>query len=185
MYMHMPTGGGPSIDLPRGRVVDFGDLIYEERWLVKGRRFTFTPHWGAEQDTRPEDRVPGGGPSAPTPQRRVELVMDLHADKKRTRTAVAGDEFGNPTTYNGAIAYTVENPPEHPDLVSLTDNGDGSCVVAATGGLGNLGVAMLTFTATPEVGDPDVRVEAINVIPGGAEAFLFEDGPEEETTPDA
>lgn len=106
--------------------------------------------------------------------------MDLHADKQRTRSVETGDEFGNPTTFDGTFSYVGDNPA----LVNVTDNGDGSCVVAAVGGAGNLGVANLTFTATPAAGDPIVRVEAINVIAGGAETFTFTDGEETEVTPD-
>lgn len=166
-------------NLPLGKVTDFGDLIHQERWLLKGRRVGFVPHWGAETDTGPADRVPGTTPPVPAP-RKAELIMDLHADKLRTRTVTPGDEFSNPTTFDGSFAYAIDNPA----LVNLTDNGDGSCVVAAVGGTGNLGVANLTFTATPTVGDPIVRVEAINVIAGGAESFVFTDSDESEVTPD-
>lgn len=103
--------------------------------------------------------------------------MDLHADKSRTRTASAIDEVGNPTTFAGTLAYTVDDPA----LINLTDNADGSCVVAA---VGPVGVANLTFTATPNVGAAIVRVEAINVIAGDAASFAFVDGDEVEVTPD-
>ena len=165
------------MELPRGRITDYGDLIHEERWLVKGRRTQFVPHYGAETETTVADRVPGTTPARPAPGR-AELIMDLHADKTRTRTAQPIDELNNPTTYNGTMAYAVDDT----SLINLTDNGDGSCVVAA---IGPLGVANLTFTATPETGDPVERVEAINVIAGDAESFTFVDGPEEEVTPDA
>jgi hypothetical protein len=146
------------------------------RRLIKGRRVGFIPHYGAEQDTGPADRVPGSTtPMAPT--RKAEIIMDLHVDKKRTRSATPADEFGNPTSFDGTMAYAVDDPA----LINLTDNGDGSAVIAA---VGVLGVANLTFTATPTVGDPIVRVEAINIIPGAAESFVFTDGPEEEVTPD-
>jgi len=163
----------------QGKVTDYGDLLHVETWIVKGRRVDFVAHYGAETDTGPADRVPGTGPATPPP-RKAELIMDLHEDKKRTRTASAVDEFGVPTTFDGTMAYTVDDP----TLVNLTDNGDGSCVIAAVGG-GAIGVANLTFTATPTVGDPVVRVEAINVIPGAVEGFSFVDGAEEEVTPDA
>ena len=106
--------------------------------------------------------------------------MDLHADKKVTRTVTAGDEFGNPTTFDGTYSYVGDNDA----LVMVTDHGDGSADIAAVGGAGNLGVANLTFTATPAAGDPIVRVEAVNVIAGGAETFVFTDSAEEEVTPD-
>lgn len=164
------------MSLPRGKITDYGDLIHEERWLVKGRRTDFVPHWGAEKKTTTTDRVPGATPAVPAP-RKAELVMDLHADKKRTRAAQPVDEMLNPTTFDGTMAYAVDDP----NLVNLTDNGDGSCVVAA---VGPLGVANLTFTATPTSGAAIERVEAINVIAGDATSFNFVDGDEEEVTPD-
>jgi hypothetical protein len=172
--------GGEVIDLPRGKITDYGDLIHEERWLIKGRRWTFTPHFGAPTKTTAADRIPGTTAVPPPPGERVQIIMDLHADKKVTRTVMVGDEFGTPTTFDGTFSYVGDNP----SLVNVTDNGDGSAVIAAVGGLGNTGVANLTFTATPTVGAPVVRVEAINVIPGGAETFTFTDSSEEEVTPD-
>lgn len=166
--------------LPRGKITDFGDLIHEERWLIKGKRFTFLHHIGAPMETTPEDRIPGTNSVPPPPGKAVELIMDLHADKKVTRSVTAGDEFGNPTTFDGSYSYVGDNDA----LVVVTDNGDGTAVIAAVGGVGNLGVMNLTFTATPTAGDPIVRVEAVNVIAGGAEAFTFTDSPEEEVTPD-
>lgn len=166
---------------PLGQITDEGDTILQVRRLVKGRRYTFLHHIGAEQDTTPADRTPRT-PAVPSPPgKAVELIMDLHADKKRTRSVTAGDEFGNPTTFDGTYSYTGDDD----TLINVVDNGDGSCIVAAVGGLGALGVANLTFTATPAVGDPIVRVEAVNVIAGGAESFVFTDGAEEEVTPDA
>lgn len=167
-----------AINLPRGKITDYGDLIHEERWIIKGRRVNFVAHYGAETNTGPADRVPGTTTPTPTP-RKAEIVMDLHVDKKRTRSVSPVDEFGNATTFDGTFAYTVDDPA----LVNLTDNGDGSCVIAAVGGSA-LGVANLTFTAAPTVGDPIVRVEAVNVIAGEAESFTFVDGAEEEVTPD-
>lgn len=167
--------------LPRGKITDYGDLIHEERWLIKGRHLTFVAHWGAESETAPADRVAGTTTEVPPPAGKVvELIMDLHEDKKVSRSASAADEFGVPVPFDGAMSYAVDDA----SLINLTDNGDGSCVIAAVGG-GAIGVANLTFTATPAVGDPVVRVEAINVIAGAAEQFVFTDGPEEEVTPDA
>lgn len=164
------------MELPRGRITDYGDLIHEERWLIKGRRTQFIPRYGAERDTTPADRVAGTTPARPAP-RKAQLIMDLHADKKRTRSAQATDEVGNPTTFDGTMTYTIDDPA----LINLTDNGDGSCEIAA---VGPTGVANLTFTATSTSGAPIERVEAINVIAGDAVAFTFVDGDEEEVTPD-
>jgi hypothetical protein len=163
---------------PLGQITDLGDVFVQNRTIVKGRRFTFVLHDGAPKDTSPADRNPGGVATPAT--RRAEHVTDLHADKMITRTVAAGDEFGNPTTFDGVYSYAGDNPA----LLAVTDNGDGSAVLAAVGGLGNLGVANVTFTATPTVGDPVVRVDAINVIAGGTETFTFTDSAESEVTPD-
>jgi hypothetical protein len=107
----------------------------------------------------------------------VDLIVDLHADKKVTFSLQAVDEMGNPTTFDGTIAYAVDDP----SIVALTDNGDGSGVAAA---VGPLGTAVLTATITPTTGAPVEKSEAINVIAGDATSFSFTFGPEEEVTPD-
>lgn len=164
---------------PLGQITDEGDTLLQVRRLVKGRRFTVFFHDGAPVDTLPADRVPGGS-TGPAP-RKAERMTDLHADKKFTRTATLGDEFGNPTT-TGAASQTYVS--DNPAVVNVTDNGDGSAVIAAVGGAGNLGVANVTYTATLDSGATLERVDAINVIAGGAETVTFADSPEEEVTPD-
>lgn len=165
---------------PLGQITDFGDVVRQERWLIKGRRLTVIPHYGAEVETTAADRVPGSVAVPPPPGRKPQAIMDLHADMKRALSVVVGDEFGNPTSFDGTISYVGDNPA----LINVTDNGDGTAVVAAVGGTGNLGTANLTYTIAPTVGDPIVRVEAVNVIAGGAETFTLVAGPEEEVTPD-
>lgn len=108
--------------------------------------------------------------------------MDLHADKSVLLTPTFGDEFGNPTT-GAADSQTAVSDNEA--LVTSTDNGDGTFTVAAVGGLGNLGVANLTYTANMPSGAVITRVEAVNVIAGDAETVTLGFGPEFETTPDA
>lgn len=164
---------------PLGQVTDLGDVIKQVRYIVKGRRFTSVLHWGAERDTLAADRVPGGS-VAPAP-RKAATIVDLHADKQRTVSLQVGDEFNNPTAFDGTVAYAGDNPA----LVNVTDNGDGTAVVAAVGGTGNLGVVNLTITVTPTSGTPVERVEAVNVIAGGAETFSVVAGEETEVTPDA
>jgi hypothetical protein len=165
---------------PLGQIVDEGDTILQTRRLIKGRRFTTVFHWGAPRDTVAADRVPNSTPPSPTPERKPDHIMDLHADKKVDFSLTTGDEFGNPVPFNGTVAYAVDNPA----LVNLTDNGDASGTLAAVGGLGNLGTAILTATITPTGGTPFDRTEAINVIAGDAETFTFAFGPETEVTPD-
>lgn len=109
-------------------------------------------------------------------------MRDLRQDKKFTRTQTPVDEFGTPTgtVYDGTQTYTTANP----ELINVTDNGDGSAEIAAVGG-GALGPAGLTFTATPNSGGPVVVIEdVINVIVGDPEGFAATDSPDEEVTPD-
>lgn len=164
---------------PLGQIVDEGDTILQTRRIVKGRRFTTVFHWGAPRDSTAADRVPNTT-SAKTSERKPDHIMDLHADKKVDFTLTTGDEFGNATTFDGTVAFAVDNPA----LINLTDNGDGSGTIAAVGGLGNLGSAILTATITPTGAAAFERTEAINVIAGDAETFTFAFGPETEVTPD-
>jgi len=109
-------------------------------------------------------------------------VRDLRQDKKFTRTYAPVDEFGTPTgvPFDGTQTFTTANP----ELLNVTDHGDGSAEVAAVGG-GALGPADLTFTATPNSGGPVVVIpDTINVIVGDAEGFAATDSPDEEVTPD-
>jgi len=109
-------------------------------------------------------------------------VRDLREDKKFTRTYAPVDEFGVPTgaPFDGTQVFTTANP----ELLNVTDNGDGSAVVAAVGG-GALGPADLTFTATPAGGGPVVVIpDTINVVDGDAQGFAATDSPDEEVTPD-
>lgn len=104
--------------------------------------------------------------------------MDLQADKKADFAFGPRDEMGNPTTFDGTIAFTVDDP----SVVALTDNGDGTGTVAAIGGLGT---ATVTGTATPNDGsDPITGAEAINVIAGETASFAFTFSEPTEVTPD-
>lgn len=164
---------------PLGQITDEGDTILQVRRLVKGRRFTVFFHDGAPRESTPAERIPTGT-SVPAPGK-AERMTDLHADKQFTRTATLGDEFGNTTTTGAASqTYTSDNTA----LVTVNDHGDGSADIIAVGGLGNLGVANVTYTATMDSGSTVVRVDAINVIAGDAETVTFADSPESEVTPD-
>ena len=166
--------------LPLGQVVDEGDTILQTRRLVKGRRPSFQLHDGTERDTTPADRVPNSTPAVPATDGRIHTMRDLAQDKKFTRSYAAVDEFGAPTTFAGTMAFTTANP----ELINVTDHGDGSAEVAAVGG-GALGPADLTFTATPDSGAAAVVIAAtINVVVGAAEGFVATDSPDEEVTPD-
>lgn len=158
--------------------LDFGDITLNVDLRVKAfRPPQFTWHFGVPVESEDEDRVPGPAPN-PKPVRKVDAIMDLQADKKVSFALQATDEMGNPTTFVGSIVFAVDDP----SIVTLTDNGDGSGEVAATG---TLGVATLTGTATRDSdGAVFTGAEAINVVAGDAETFAFSFGTPEEVTPD-
>lgn len=166
---------------PRGKVQidDFGDLIRikETRWLIKGRHLNVVFHIGRISDTTPADRVPGPGGSTPSPGR-VDIVMDLLADKKVAfNPPTFTDELDHPVPppANYAAAYSVDNP----DIINLTDNGDGTASAAATGELGSA-IVHLEIT-----GDVNANGDLlINVVPGLAERVAINPGEITEVTPD-
>lgn len=165
-----------------GQVTDFGDVIRQERWLVKGKRPHFQLHDGTEHDTVLADRVPNSTPAVPLSTGRIHTVRDLAQDKKFTRTYAPVDEFGSPTgvPFDGTQTFTTANP----ELINVTDHGDGSADIAAVGN-NALGPAGLTFTATPAGGGAAVVIEdTINVVVGAAEGFAATDSPDVEVTPD-
>lgn len=109
-------------------------------------------------------------------------MADLHADKEIDLAVGAKDEMGNPTAFDPtlySIAYTDEDPD---GVLNLTDNGDGTAVAAAVGGLGTATVTA-TLTRTSD-GSVATGVLAIQVIAGDAESFEVTAGPEREVTPD-
>jgi hypothetical protein len=179
----MDAGKEPAINdlYPLGQITDLGDVFEQRRLIVKGRRHHFRLHDLIELDTLPSDRVPNSTTAVPTTGR-ISTVRDLGEDKKFTRTYAAVDEFGVPASspFVGTQAFTTANP----ELLNVTDNGDGSAVIAAVGG-GALGAAGLTFTATPDGGGAPVVIEdTINVVAGLAEGFAATDSADEEVTPD-
>jgi hypothetical protein len=166
----------------RGRVVDYGDLVYREEWLVKGRRFALTWRVGAPRDVDPATRTGTSAAGAthrePDPGE-VDVVVDLQADKKVPLSVTWTDELGHPTEppAGAVVAYTVDDA----TVIDLTDNGDGTAVAAATGTLGTATVhAEASATGMPTVtGDLQLVVVA-----GLAERLEIVAGPLEEVTPD-
>jgi hypothetical protein len=180
------TNEEAAIDLrslyPLGTITDEGDTVLQVRRLIKGRRLGFRLHDGTERSTGPADRIPNSTPAVAVPEGRINTVRDLAEDKMFTRTYSPVDEFGVPTgvAFDGAMTFATD----HPELLNLTDHGDGSCDVAAVGG-GALGPAGLTFTAVPNNGDPTiVVVDTINVVVGAPQGFAAVDSPDVEVTPD-
>lgn len=162
--------------------VPFGDAVLVFGLEIPGLApLDFILHWGVERDTTIEDRVKGTRPPYQTPPTKVGSIMDLRADKKRTVQATGADEVGNPVPLpeGATVTYAVDDPA----LVNLTDNGDGSAVVAATGTLGST-ILRVTGALTPG-GQQVTKEELISVIAGDAERFGdFTFGDEEEVTPD-
>jgi hypothetical protein len=165
-----------------GKLTDYGDLIHQERWIVKGRRFYFRWKIGpVDQITVAESRVARVATANHAPTGRADVVMDLRADQKVTLSGQWTDEVGNPVpTPDGAtVVFTVDNV----DVISLTVTGtDGVAVVAAaTGTLGTANVhAVANAPGMPELtGDLQIVVVA-----GLAERFNIVAGEPEEITPD-
>lgn len=161
-----------------GKVTDFGDLLYVERWIVKGRRLHFRWHIGTPVKASTEDRVKSG-PVSPR-KGKATIVMDLQADKKVPLSIEWTDEVGNPVEEppaDATVVYTVDNG----DIIALTDNGDGTASAAATGTLGSA-------TVHVEANAPGIPTQTgdlgIVVVPGLAERINIKAGEPEEVTPD-
>lgn len=164
-----------------GKVTDYGDLLHVEQWLIKGRRRSFHVCIGVPRDTTPADRKPGLlKHTIASDMRKVLAQMDLQADKKVTLTVEWTDEMGNAADApdSGSVTFTVDSP----DLLNLTDNGDGTAVVAATGrtGRGNVHVDCTAPGMPSMMGDMQIVVVA-----GLAERINIVAGEPEEVTPDA
>lgn len=158
--------------------IDFGDVKLDITMRVPGlRRYGVRWHIGPTVDSNPEDRIVKPPPYGPTP-RKVDLTMDLMADKKVTLSVEWTDEVGNPVaTPDGATAaYTVDDP----TVINLTDNGDGTAVAAATGTLGTANVHG-EFSANGQTVTGDLQIV---VVTGLAERANIVAGAPEEVTPD-
>ena len=148
--------------------LDLGDITLSVALRVKHfQPPRFVWRVGPVRETSPDDRVLSDPPTYKQPPRKVDVIVDLQADKKVDFSFSPVDEMGNPTSFDGTVVFAVDDP----SVVTLTDNGDGSGTVAA---VGVIGVATLTGTASPADGsDPIVGAEAVNVVAGDAEAFAF------------
>lgn len=164
--------------------IDLGDLEFEANfWVKQFKPIHFLWHFGAPKDaprTQSREGVNGKLIRYILPER-VYGTMDLQADKKVTFNLEATDEVGNPVVVEPGT-FSFEFSVDNADLLSLTDNGDGSGEVAATG---TPGTATLSGTAT-RVSDGKVwtGAEAFNIVAGDAETFTFAFGDPEEVTPD-
>lgn len=160
----------------RGKITDFGDVLHVEQWLIKGRNKRLIWHIGPPMETVEADRTPGG-PTTPSTGKR-DLTMDLQADKKVTLSVQYTDEVGNPTTApaNAVATWSVDDT----NIISFTDNGDGTAVAAA---VGVLGTANVHVTVTDGVSTFDGDLQIV-VVAGLAERLNVVAGAPEEVTPD-
>lgn len=157
---------------------DLGDSVLEWRVVNKCcRPLRFVLHVGAALDTDLSATIIKGPPYY-QPTGRIDLIMDLQADKQVTLTGTYTDEAGNPTEtpVGAAVVYTVDDP----TVINLTDNGDGTAVAAATGTLGTANVHA-EATANGQTLSADLQIV---VVAGLAERFSITAGEPEEVTPD-
>jgi|SRR4029453_4766239 hypothetical protein len=157
---------------------DLGDSVLE--WRVRNkccRPLGLVLRVGAPRDTDPSDRTIKGPPYH-TFAGRIDLIMDLQADKKVALSASYTDEVGNPTDApaDASVTYTVDDP----TIINLTDNGDGTAEAAATGTLGTANVHV-DATAGGQTLSGDLQIV---VVAGLAERLTIEAGEPEEVTPD-
>jgi hypothetical protein len=165
------------------RRIQFGDVVLVAGIEVPGLqpptplRLVWTV--GAVRDTTAADRTAGPPPVYKYPPGKVDLHMDLQADKKVALSITAEDELGNPAgPFGGTYAFTVDDP----SGIALTDNGDGTASAAATG---VLGVATVTATATKTDGTlAGQGVLAFQVVAGDVATFEVVPGEVTEVTPD-
>jgi len=105
--------------------------------------------------------------------------MDLAADKQVSLSVQFTDEVGNPTgdvPDPGSVVYSTDRP----DLINLTDNGDGTGNAAAVGALG-LANVHVDVTTADGVLTGDLQ---LNVVAGLAERVNVVAGEPTEVTPD-
>lgn len=171
----LPCVRSPLADLG-GQVTDLGDLIRVEALLIKGKRPYFVWRIGAPRKATQADR---DVVTPPLPRYQgADTEMDLKADQKTTLSLGWRDEMGNPVDAPGdaTATFTVDNS----EVIALTDNGDGTAVAAAVGGLGSAIVhAEVALDGRTVTGDL-----LINVIAGDAERFEVEASEPTEVTPD-
>lgn len=164
--------------------IPFGDAVLVAGLEIPGlhpRTLQVKFHLGATADTTEADRV-----IKPPPYNqatgRIDLVMDLLADKKVPLSLEWTDEVGNPTSAPASFtaAYTVDDP----TIINLTDNGDGTAVAAATGTLGTANVH-LEATFTEDGADKTATGDLqLVVVAGLADRVNMVAGAPEEVTPD-
>lgn len=166
--------------LPIGKTTDYGDLIHVETWVVKGRRLHGVFHLGPPITTTFWDRHHSSGATPVPATGRIDIRMDLQADKKVPLSVQWTDEMGNPVAdapIDAVITYTTDAP----SVLNMTDNGDGTAWAAATGALG---AATVHMEATAPGMMPITGDLMVMVVAGLAERAMVMAGDAVEVTPD-
>jgi hypothetical protein len=157
--------------------IDLGDLDLELNLRLKGTRPRRALKFGAPRKTTPADRVPSVPQAYRPSSGEVRIIMNLQSDKQ---VAILGlvdvDEMGNEIGASAEQAtYTTDDAAG--EFIVLTDNGDGTGNIAATGEIGS---AQVTATFT----DGTTLVESVNVVTGDVASRSFKFGEPTEVTPD-
>jgi hypothetical protein len=115
--------------------------------------------------------------------RKVHTLMDLQADKKVALSLEFTDELDNVVTApaDAVTVYSVDDP----NIIALTDNGDGTASAAATGVLGTANVHVeVDFTDEDGAAHHVTGDLQLVVVAGNAERVAVVAGEPEEVTPD-
>jgi hypothetical protein len=128
-----------------------------------------TLHWRVGPITWQENR-----PRATSAQiGRTDSMADLvlTADQQARLAASGVDSDGNPVDLTGSLTYGVDNT----DVLTLTDNGDGTALVVTTGPTGS---ALVTAT-----GDGVIGSLAVDVVAGDVSSIAISATAEPQGTP--
>lgn len=164
-----------------GKHTDMGDIVRVETWLVKGRHWTLVFKIGFPVEIPDDERLPLPRPRTTPPftPERIDLLMDLQADKKVELAATFTDEVGNPTATPTDATITWSN--DNDSVITLTDSGDGTATAAATGTLGNAVISVSVVFAGGGTTSGDLL---LSVVAGDAERVTITPGAVSEVTPD-
>lgn len=160
-----------------GKITDYGDLVKQVRWITKGKRLRAVLHVGRHRKATAAER--GSTTQRTTTPGKVDHHMDLLADQGVDLLAPTfQDEMGNATDV--PAGWTAEFTVSDPAILAVTENGDGTAFVAATGTLGQSTLsAAYTFNGRTVTGD-----ELVTVVAGNAERVELNFGEPREVTPD-
>lgn len=160
-----------------GKITDYGDLIHQVRWIVKGKRLRAVLHVGRHRKATAAER--GSTTQRTTTPGKVDHHMDLLADQGFDLLAPTfTDEMGNAT--DAPAEYDTEVTVSDPTVLAVTQNEDGTAFVAATGTLGQSTVtASYTWDGRTVTGD-----ELVTVVAGFAERVTLNLSEPREVTAD-